>query len=267
MPSTPAADRERPRRPSLRRGTRAAALVAPWVLVVAVLASPLRTPGTTATTGSQASGGTASGGTAATRSSAAPSAAETASPAGAAPPAPAGAGATATRLVRDAVTGRNEGTTTAIDVAVPETPRWLGSQVWLVRVHAVLLHGDAQRWRSATHEIWAVPMGVQAGRLVGLDHPWRVATDDSRIAPAHWEPATVDEATVRAALLTVGAQPVHDLHAEQHPEVAEIIRVQVAVGTHRHHVWLRTTPSVRVLGAPAAPAERPATTSTERPRS
>jgi hypothetical protein len=277
MPTPPAAHREDSRQPSLRRGARAAMLAAPWVIVVAVLVSPLRTTGSQATgvTGPAQPSPTATGAASPADTASPPgvaSPADTASPAGAAPPgvappgvtppAPGSAGATATRLVRDALTGAHAGRVTAVDVAVPEAPRWLGAGQWMVRVHAVVLHGDAQRWRSATHEIWAAPLGMHSGRLVGLDHPWRVATDDARIAPSRWEPAAVDEAAVRSALRTVGAQPAGDLHAEQHPAITDIIRVRVAGGARQRHVWLRIRPTVHVLGAP--PAAHAETMPTER---
>jgi hypothetical protein len=178
--------------------------------------------------------------------------------AGATPPTPTGIAAAAVRLVRDAVTGRRAGATAAIDVAVPEPPRPLNSHQWMVRVQTVVLRGDARRWRSATHEVWAVPVGLRAGRAVGLDHPWRVSIETPLIAPVDWSAATVDEDAVRAALRAVDARAAQDMGAQQHPTIADVIRVRIADTEQARYVWLTTQPAIRVLGAPrtaAAPAE------------
>jgi hypothetical protein len=90
-----------------------------------------------------------------------------------------------------------------------------------------------------------------------------VATQDSRITPGRWETAAVDDDAVRSALREVGAQPPDDLHAERHPVIMDIIRVRVAGGAPVRHVWLRTTPTVHVLGA--APTAEPATAGTQIP--
>jgi hypothetical protein len=250
-------------RRSARRGMRAAALVAPWLVVLAVLAAPARTSGTSPRRTGQPAVHVA------------PSPADDWSPepanaprepddtftdsaARATPPVPAGIAAAAVRLVRDAVTGRRAGATAAMDVAVPEPPQPLDSDQWLVRVQAVVLRGDARRWRSATHEVWAVPVGLRAGQAIGLDHPWRVATETPRITPGDWAATAVDDDAVRAALHAVGAQPAQELGAQQHPTIAHVIRVRVADAERTRRVWLTTEPTMRVLGAPrttAAPME------------
>lgn len=251
------------RRTSARRGTRAAALVAPWLVALAVLAVPARTNSTRSPRAdppavdvvpSQADDWSSQPAATARNRDDAPAN----SVAGATPPTHAGVAAAGVRLVRDAVTGRRAGTTAAIDVAVPEPPRPLNSEQWMVRVQTVVLRGDARRWRSATHEVWAVPVGLRAGRAVGLDRPWRVSIETPLIAAVDWSAATVDEDAVRAALRAVDARPAHDMGAQRHPTIADVIRVRIADAGHARYVWLTTKPTIRVLGAPrpaAAPAE------------
>ena len=175
-------------------------------------------------------------------------------------PVPAGAAATAVRLVRDAVTRRHADTSAALDVAVAEPPRPLGTNQWAVRVQAVVLRGDARRWRSATHEVWVVPVGLHAGRPVGLDHPWRVATEAPTIMRESWNAAAVDQPAVRSALRAIGVRAGHDLQAQQHPTLPNIIRVRVIDGGQTRRLWLTTRPAVRVVGATegaTAPSEHP----------
>lgn len=244
MPTADPADREE-RSGAARRAFRGGALLLPWLLaavvVVTATAGPPGAPDATASdeTGAAQPPGAADAG---------------ARPAGTAPPgAEVGAdallGATAVGLVRDTVTGRRGGRTSALDVAVPEPPRPLAGDEWLVRVHVVVLRGDARRWRSATHEVWAVPLGVVDGRPVGRDRPWRVDAGTPRVDAGRWTPATVDEHAVRAAVRATGARPATDLAAEQHPTAAEIVRVRVTGAGPARRVWLRTDPGVAVLGA------------------
>ncbi len=158
------------------------------------------------------------------------------------------AGPVAVRLVRDAVTSTGDGTATALDAAAAEPPDPLGDDLWIVRVHAVVLHGDRRRWRSASHEIWAVPVGRRNGAVVGLDHPWRVADGADRIVDTAWEPAAVDLDEVRTALRRAGIPAVADLRAERHPQRVALLRAVIGAGPHQRHVWLRTTPVLEVLG-------------------
>jgi hypothetical protein len=231
------------RRP--RRFTRIAALLAPWIVALAVLAAAPHTTGTTPVRDT--------GGRDATPAPA-PSHAAPAPSASADATAPADATAAAVRLVRDAVTGRRSGVTTAIDVAVPEEPEALGADQWLIRVHAVVLRGDARRWRSAVHEVWAVPIGISDGHAIALEEPWPVANEHARVTPGRWDAEAVDEAAVRSTLRAAGMRPAPDLAAERHPQIPHVIRVRVA-GPGARHVWLRTTPSMHVLGAGAEAVE------------
>jgi hypothetical protein len=259
-----------PRRGASRRTARAIALVAPWLVALAALAAPTgrasHQPGPVAPDGRQTSadarpdhGVTPPASEIAAAASvseiaAAASASETGAPAPSmaadAGPVPPGTAATAVRLVRDAVTGRHGDTTAAVDVAVAEAPRPLGPDQWLVRVQTVVLRGDARRWRSATHETWAVPIGLRSGTPVGLDAPWRVAIDDPVITTAEWGAADVDEDAVRSALRSIGARAAQDMHAQQHPTLTHVVRVRVAEAGRTRRVWLTTHPTVRVLGAP-----------------
>lgn len=278
MPTADPADREE-RSGAARRAFRGGALLLPWLLAaVVVVTATAGPPGAPAPEARTAAGGPGGGSartdapradgatarppgapdaTASDETGAAqpPGAADAgARPAGTAPPgAEVGAdallGATAVGLVRDTVTGRRGGRTSALDVAVPEPPRPLAGDEWLVRVHVVVLRGDARRWRSATHEVWAVPLGVVDGRPVGRDRPWRVDAGTPRVDAGRWTPATVDEHAVRAAVRATGARPATDLAAEQHPTAAEIVRVRVTGAGPARRVWLRTDPGVAVLGA------------------
>jgi hypothetical protein len=162
---------------------------------------------------------------------------------------PDGVAATAVRLTRDALTGRDGTVTTAVDVAIAEPPLPLGPDQWLVRVQAVVLRGDTRRWRSATHETWAVPVGVRHEAHVGLEAPWRVALEEPVVTRPDWQAATVDERAVRSALRTVGARGAPDLAAQQHPALPHVIRVRIAGPEPAGHIWLTTEPTERVLGA------------------
>jgi hypothetical protein len=239
MPRSSGGDDERPR----RRHIRAVGLVAPWVitLVVLVVTSSAGGPAGDASHPPAGDRVVAAGGDG-------PSPERRSGPDAGAQRTPDGLGATATALVRDAITGRHGDTTRAVDVATAERPRPLGGAHWLVRVRAVVLRGDARRWRTATHEVWAVPMATRAGRVVGIDRPWRVAVERPRIATTGWSAAEVDHAAVTAALRQVDARPADDLDAEQHPDLAGIIRVRTAADGGAH-VWLGTQPDLHVLGA------------------
>jgi hypothetical protein len=161
---------------------------------------------------------------------------------------PAGVGPTALRLVRDAVT-RTGARTSALDTGAVERPTPVATELWLVRVHAVVLRGDRARWRSADHEVWVVPVGRRGDALVGLEQPWRVATGAARTATTAWRPTTVDAGAARTALRRVGIV-VDRIHAQRHPRVRTIVRVR----TGRRWVWLRTTPRLTVLGVDPAVA-------------
>ncbi|HEX6254726.1 MAG TPA: hypothetical protein VFZ70_02850 [Euzebyales bacterium] len=158
-------------------------------------------------------------------------------------PAPAGIGPTALRLVRDAVT-RTGAQTSALDTAAVERPTRLAAGVWLVRVHAVVLRGDRTRWRSADHEIWAVPVGRRGGDLVGLEQPWRVSAAPTRTATTAWRRTTVDTAAVRTALRRAGFDAAR-VDVRRHPTLDAILRVR----TDHGWVWVRSTPRPGVLGA------------------
>ncbi len=158
------------------------------------------------------------------------------------------AGAVAVRLVRDAVTSTGDGVATALDAAAAEPPDPLHDDTWIVRVHAVVLHGDRRRWRSATHEIWAAPVGRRDGAIVGLDHPWRVARGADRIVELAWQPADVDLDEVRAALRRVGLPATADVRVERHPHLASVLRAVVGQEPGEHHVWLRRARTIEVLG-------------------
>lgn len=237
-----------------RRWLRVAGLIAPWVVAAGVLASndaavvPPGPTGPALPAASPAAPSTpprpphAPNGTLATG---APTGEPAPATGTAAPPA---AAPTAVRLVRDAVTGDHGARVTAVDVAAPEPPTGVGPGAWLVRVHAVVLRGDRTRWRSATHEVWAVPVGGDGGAVVGLEQPWRVTRDAPRVRRVGWTAAAADHAEVRAALRRAG------LHAsgrtiERHPTIAGLLRVPVAWGDGRGHVWLRDGSPMRVLGA------------------
>jgi hypothetical protein len=228
---------------------RIVALLAPWIVVLAVLAAAQHTTGDTVrTTADRDGAATTLASDAATASATIPAGAPSdMAGEGSSVPAPADVPATAVRLVRDAVTGRHAGATTAIDVAVPEAPRSLGADQWLVRVHAVVLRGDTRRWRSATHEVWAVPLGMSGEQVVSLDTPWPVATTRPRVARGRWTSEVVDQKAVRTALREAGLRPAGNLAAERHPQVPYIIRVRTA-GAQGRHVWLRTAPTMQVLG-------------------
>lgn len=166
-------------------------------------------------------------------------------------PPPAGVAPTAVRLVREAVTRADGPATSAVDVAAAEHPHAVADGAWLVRVHAVVLHGDRRRWRRSTHDVWAVPVGQRAGRLVGLERPWRVATVDGRVVRTAWRAATVDPTTVRAALRRAGMRPPAEragLTVERHPTDPTIVRASVGDDVA---VWLRQGATLEVLGAPS----------------
>lgn len=243
LPSATPTDRARHRRPP-RRVIRAAALLLPWLIILAVLGARAADMATDTTT---SPGGGPSPASAARSPGHLAEAGD--------PPAPADQmGALAVRLVRDALTGRRADGTTAVDVATPESPRALGSDQWLVRVHVVVLRGDARRWRSATHEVWAVPVGLRPAGAVGLERPWRVATDHPRVRSGRWSAASVDEAAVRVALRGAGLRAAEALDAERHPAIAGIVRVRAADGGRTTRIWVRTTPTAQVLGTSPAGA-------------
>jgi hypothetical protein len=161
---------------------------------------------------------------------------------------PDGLAAIATGLVRDAITGQRGDTVRAVDVATAEPADPLGGDHWLVRVRAVVLRGDTRRWRSAAHEVWAVPMAAHAGQVIGVDRPWRVSSGRPRITVSGWGPASVDRAAVTDALHRSGTRPADDLDPQRHPDLGGIIRVRTAAGGGSH-VWLATEPHLHVLGA------------------
>lgn len=243
MRSVPGDGDERPR----RRHIRAVGLVAPWVITLAVLLATF-----SAGDASRLPAGdrVVVAGRDGPRSAPTqpPSPARRSGPDAGGQRTPDGVAAAATGLVRDAITGRHGDTTRALDVATAERPRPLGDDHWLVRVRVVVLRGDARRWRTAAHEVWAVPMAVHTGRVVGVDRPWRVAVERPRIAATRWSAAAVDHAAVAAALRQIDARPADDLDAQQHPDLAGIIRVRTAADGGAH-VWLGTQPDLHVLGA------------------
>jgi hypothetical protein len=163
-------------------------------------------------------------------------------------PVPAGVGPTALRLVRDAVT-RSGARTSALDAAAVERPVRMSDGLWIVRVHAVVLRGDRTRWRSADHEVWAVPIGRRGGHLIGLERPWRVSAAPTRTATTAWRGTTVDAAAARAALGRAGVD-VARVEAQRHPTVRTIVRVRTGQGW----VWLRTAPRLAVIGSDATVA-------------
>jgi hypothetical protein len=157
---------------------------------------------------------------------------------------PAAVGPTAVRLVRDAVT-RTGARSMALDAAAAEAVDTLAANTWAVRVHAVVLRGDRRRWHTATHEVWAVPVGMLEGRVVGLDRPWRVATIDDGIASTTWDRAGVDADAVRGALDDAGIPHGDDLVVQQHPTLPSIVRVTTR-GDSR--VWVHLAPEPVVVG-------------------
>lgn len=170
---------------------------------------------------------------------------------------PAAAGPLAVGLVRDALTHTGATTATAVDVAAAEPPQSLADATWIVRVHAVVLHGDRRQWRSSSHEIWAVPVGSRGNVLVALDRPWRVRHGDPPTAEIRWQPADVDVHGVRSALRRAGLPAPGDLVIERHPEANGVLRATSRTPAGPTHVWLRSTPSLVVLGSDRAVAVRP----------
>ena len=252
MPSTAAGGRDGPRRGRIR----ALALVVPWLATLAVLAATTRTGDAPAGTppappvsdaGEQSHAATAGHPTPDRGGQPPDDTAATATPDGGQQP-PDDLAATATGLVRDAITGRHGDTVRAVDVATAEPAHPLGGDHWVVRVRAVVLRGDTRRWRSATHEVWAVPMAARAGQVVGTDHPWRVSSERPRITVSGWVPAGADRAAVADALRRSGMRPADDLDAQRHPDLGGILRVRTAA-RGGGHVWLATEPHLRVLGA------------------
>lgn len=183
-----------------------------------------------------------------------PSASDTRTPGTDEPPA---AGPLAVGLVRDAVTQVVGDTTTALDTAAAEPGRRLADATWVVRVHAVVLRGDRRRWRSARHEIWAVPVADRNGVVVALDRPWRVRSGDPPTADVKWEPADADIGGVRGALRRAGLPAPPDIDVERHPSLSGVLRATAPARSGGGHVWLRSTPSPAVLGRNPAAAERP----------
>jgi hypothetical protein len=255
MPRTATDDDERPRR---RRNLRIAALALPWVITLGALVATAgigdppadhvggrRSSGVAAADGAPRPGGVQPS-AADHGSEGEPAAADTAATGARRPPD--GLTGVAIGLVRDAITARHGDTTRAVDVATAERPRPLERGHWLVRVRVVVLAGDTRRWRSATHEVWAVPVAARAGGVVGVDHPWRVASERPRIVPTGWHTAEVDRSAVTAALRRIAARPADDLDAQRHPDLTGIIRVRTAADDGAH-VWLGTEPDVHVLGA------------------
>lgn len=175
------------------------------------------------------------------------------------PPAPAAAEPLAIRLVRDAVTRTGTATTTALDTAAAEPARAVAGAgaTWIVRVHAVVLRGDRRRWRSSSHEVWAVPIGRRDGAVVGLDTPWRVASGDPRRLEPAWQPANVDVDAVRGALRRAGIPGPKDLVVERHRSLPGVLRAVDETRSGRAHVWLRTSPSLAVLGGGEPTGTRP----------
>lgn len=163
---------------------------------------------------------------------------------------PPGVGPTAVRVVRDAVT-RAGATSTALDAAAVEAIEPLGADMWAVRVHAVVLRGDRRRWATATHEVWAAPVGRRGGGIVGLDRPWRVATLDAPVTPTSWDAADVDRRAVAAALDAAGIGHGRALRVERHPRVPGIVRAVVGDG---RPVWVRLEPAPTVVGHHAGTA-------------
>lgn len=156
---------------------------------------------------------------------------------------PAAAGPTAVRLVRDALT-HTGARSTAVDAAAAEAPVALDTDTWVVRVHTVVLRGDRRRWRTATHEIWAVPVAVRDGGVVGRDEPWRVATVDDATAPVAWRPSDLGGRAVRDALRDAGIPGASTIRVQQHPTLDAVVRVTTA----GRHVWMRTDPELGVIG-------------------
>jgi hypothetical protein len=262
LPDTAPDERDGPRRGRIR----AIAIALPWLVTLAVLAATTRTgdapAGPPPAAPASEAGGQPPEGLTATATpdsdghppddAGAPSA-----PDGDQRP-PDGLAAIATGLVRDAITGQRGDTVRAVDVATAEPADPLGGDHWLVRVHAVVLRGDTRRWRSAAHEVWAVPMAARAGQVIGVDRPWRVSSGRPRITVSGWVPASVDRAAVADALHRGGTRPADDLDPQRHPDLGGIIRVRTAAGGGSH-VWLATEPRLHVLGA------GPGTTASEGP--
>lgn len=272
LPVDPAAVDPPPR----RRQLRTIILTLPWVAMLVVLTTtaltddattddsvtpPVATPGATDLGGATSvTGGAIEPDTAVTGADAA-GAREVSGTTGARDHEPPGAvAAVAVGLVRDAVTTSTDSASSAVDLATAGGALALGPEQWLVRVRVVLLRGDTRRWRTATHEIWAVPVGTRSGQVVGLETPWRVARDRPSVASLEWSPTRVDDAMVRAALARADIEPDDDLDAQRHPDLVGIVRVRTAA--HGHYVWLRIQPEPQVLGLPAA-AATPGSTASE----
>lgn len=265
-PSMPKSGTDDARRRQLRRAAMIAALVLPWcIALVMLVASP-------PTHASKQRPGTAAGPAdppidvaATTEPDPATGSTPTAAPGSGsssndvdddARPIPATrtpeVDAVAVAMVRDAVTAVDGDDATALDLATAGTGTPVGADTWIVRVHAVVLRGDRQRWHTAAHEVWAAPVGMRAGRATALDRPWKLDDGGPPSRPPRWAPATVDvdPDALRAALTAAGYRPTATA-LERHPSVPDLVRAEVRGsddGAGRVHVWVRTTPTVAVLG-------------------
>lgn len=243
------ADEDPHRRVSTRRRW-LVAVVAPWVLLAAVAAAGRvndsdATPAAAAPSPAAAPAPTVAAAPAPTAAPATP--APNDPPAAAAPTEvdpPAAVVPAAVGMVRDAVTTASGDVTTALDSGTPEQPRRLADDTWLVRVHAVVLHGDRRRWRSARHEVWAAPVGRRGGGVVGLDRPWRVAIADRKRVRRTWQPATGDLPAVRRALRDAGLPAGPRLRLERDPALPAVVRAVTGASS----AWLRAGSRPRVLG-------------------
>lgn len=236
---------------SPRRLTRFAAIVLPWLVTVVVVLAADPMPARPATAPPQA---VQRGGSPAPVATSPAPVAASAAPTPAAPT-PA-AGPLAVGAVRDAVTRTGDTTTTALDSAAAEPAQRLADAAWLVRVHAVVLRGDRRRWRSARHEIWAVPVGARGGTTVVLDQPWRVSTGSPPTARIGWKPADVDIDDVRRVLRRAGLPASPPVVVERHPVLPDVLRATTGTRSGPAHVWLRSAPSLAVLGGEQPAAAR-----------
>ncbi len=173
------------------------------------------------------------------------------------PPVPTAAseGAQAALAVRNALTlpAGEHGAASYVDFAIPEAWERVGPHT-VVTVRAVVLHGDAEGWRSTRVSRYAVPLlDAEEGPTVA-GAPWPVAVDDVRRRALPWTDADADHGAVVAALKEAGFSEISAVLLDERGGVPGLLRARFSAAgatepsRRRHVVWLSTEPAIRVLG-------------------
>lgn len=157
--------------------------------------------------------------------------------------------AAAVMLVRQALTSpAGDGEATYVDQAVADMVERVGSAEWVVRVQALVLTGDQERWLDQRLQVYVVPVGMRDGQAIGLERPWPVGERALTFTQPGWKATTQDQRAVIAALRDAGYQTSGKIRIETAAELPAIARVTLDASDGPRHVWVRLSEPVEVLG-------------------